>query len=276
MLFLCSFMALYTASINSGSNGNCYYIGNGKDAILVDAGLSCREIEIRMKKMGLSLNKVRALFITHEHTDHIKGAQLLSSRYDIKVYLNHKTHYSSHLKFKPELYHRIEHGQVIDVNGISVTGFSKIHDAIDPFSFVAQYNGITVGVFTDIGAVCDNLKYYMAQCHAAYLEANYDNTMLENGRYPIHLKNRIRGGYGHLSNLQALEFFITHRPAHMTHLFLSHLSRDNNDPELALQLFKARAEGVQVSVASRHEHSDIYHITTNNAAAEVLKQAVLF
>lgn len=276
MLFLCSFMALYTASINSGSNGNCYYIGNGKDAILVDAGLSCREIEIRMKKMGLSLNKVRALFITHEHADHIKGAQLLSSRYDIKVYLNHKTHYSSHLKFKPELYHRIEHGQVIDVNGISVTGFSKIHDAIDPFSFVAQYNGITVGVFTDIGSVCDNLKYYMAQCHAAYLEANYDNTMLENGRYPIHLKNRIRGGYGHLSNLQALEFFITHRPAHMTHLFLSHLSRDNNDPELALQLFKARAEGVQVSVASRHEHSDIYHITTSKAAAEVLKQAVLF
>jgi phosphoribosyl 1,2-cyclic phosphodiesterase len=269
-------MSLYTASLNSGSNGNCYYISNGKDAVLIDAGLSCRETEIRMKQMGLVINKVRAIFITHEHTDHIKGAQLLSSRYKIPVYLNHKTHYSSHLKFKPELYRRIEHGEVVDVNGIAVTGFSKIHDAIDPFSFIATYDGITVGVFTDIGAVCDNLTHYMHQCHAAYLESNYDENMLENGRYPIHLKERIRGGFGHLSNLQALEFFITHRPAHMTHLFLSHLSRDNNDPELALQLFKARAEGVQVSVASRHHHSEIFYITADKVVTETLKQAVLF
>jgi len=269
-------MSLYTASLNSGSNGNCYYISNGTDAVLVDAGLSCRETEIRMKKMGLAINKIRAIFITHEHTDHIKGAQLLSSRYKIPVYLNHKTHYSSHLKFKPELYRRIEHGEVVDVNGIAVTGFNKLHDAIDPFSFVATYNDITVGVFTDIGAVCDNLKHYMGRCHAAYLESNYDENMLENGRYPIHLKDRIRGGYGHLSNLQALEFFVVNRPAHMTHLFLSHLSRDNNDPELALQLFKARAEGVHVSVASRHHHSDIFHITTDATVSQPLKQAVLF
>ncbi|MBS1771441.1 MAG: MBL fold metallo-hydrolase [Bacteroidetes bacterium] len=269
-------MSLYTASINSGSNGNCYYVGNGKDAVLVDVGISCREVEIRMKKMGLAINRVRAIFITHEHTDHIKGAQLLSSRYEIPVYINHKTHYSSHLKFKPHLYHRIEHGQVIDVNSIQVTGFTKIHDAVDPFSFVVHHEGITVGVFTDIGAVCDNLKHYMGQCHAAYLEANYDNAMLENGKYPIHLKNRIRGGYGHLSNLQALEFFLMHRSAHMTHLFLSHLSRDNNDPELALQLFKARAEDVQVFVASRYEHSEVFHIANSKAAKETVQQAVLF
>lgn len=269
-------MSLYTASLNSGSNGNCYYISNGRDAVLVDAGLSCRETEIRMKKMGLAINKIRAIFITHEHTDHIKGAQLLSSRYKIPVYLNHKTHYSSHLKFKPELYRRIEHGEVVDVNGIAVTGFTKLHDAIDPFSFVVSYADITVGVFTDIGAVCDNLKHYMGRCHAAYLESNYDENMLENGRYPLHLKDRIRGGFGHLSNLQALEFFVTHRPAHMTHLFLAHLSRDNNNPELALELFKARAEGVLVSVASRHHHSDIFHITANATTSQPLKQAVLF
>lgn len=269
-------MSLYTASINSGSNGNCYYISNGQDAVLIDAGISCRETEIRMKKMGLNIAKVRAIFITHEHTDHIKGAQLLSSRYKIPTYLNHKTHYASHLKFKPELYRRIEHGEVIDVNGIKVTGFSKLHDAIDPFSYVVSYAGITVGVFTDIGAVCDNLKRYMSQCHAAYLESNYDAEMLDKGRYHIRLKDRIRGGLGHLSNKEALDFFLEHKPEYMTHLFLSHLSRDNNNPELALQLFKQHAGNVQVHVAPRYEGSELFHITNDAVPTQQLKQAVLF
>lgn len=269
-------MSLYTASINSGSNGNCYYISNGQDAVLVDAGLSCRETEMRMKSMGLQLSKVRAIFITHEHRDHTKGAQRLSSRYNIPVYLNHKTHYTSHLKFRPELYCRIEHGQQIDVNGITVTGFSKLHDAVDPYSFVVEYAGITVGVFTDIGAVCDNLKHYMGQCHAAYLESNYDDEMLENGNYPLRLKDRIRGGLGHLSNKEALDFFLTHKPEHMTHVFLSHLSKDNNDPEQALQLFRQKAGNVQVHVASRYQHSDIFHITTEAIPIQQLKQAQLF
>lgn len=269
-------MSLYTASINSGSNGNCYYISNGQDAVLIDAGVSCRETEIRMKKMALNLSKVRAIFITHEHRDHIKGAQLLSSKYKIPAYLNHKTHYKSHLRFRPELYHRIEHGQEVDVNGIKVTGFSKLHDAIDPCSYVIEYAGVTVGVFTDIGAVCGNLKQYMGQCHAAYLESNYDEEMLENGRYSAYLKERIRGGLGHLSNRQALDFFLAHKPAHMTHLFLSHLSNDNNDPDLALQLFRRQAGDVQVHVASRYAHSEVFHITADNVPAKKLEQGVLF
>lgn len=269
-------MSLYTASINSGSNGNCYYISNGKDAVLVDAGLSCRETEIRMKKMGLQLSKVRAIFITHEHADHIKGAQLLSSRYNITAYLNHKTHYKSHLKFKPELYRRIEHEEVIDINGIKVTGFRKLHDAVDPYSFVVSYEGVTIGVFTDIGSVCDNLKRYFPQCHAAYLEANYDVQMLEKGRYPLRLKNRIRGGLGHLSNKEALDFLLQYKSPHLQQVFLSHLSRDNNDPELALQQFKQQAGNIQVHVASRYEPSDMYHITADEVAPQPLKQASLF
>ncbi|MCB0698433.1 MAG: MBL fold metallo-hydrolase [Chitinophagaceae bacterium] len=269
-------MSLYTASINSGSNGNCYYIGNGQDAVLIDAGLSCRETEQRMKKMGLNISKVRAIFITHEHRDHVKGAQLLSAKYKIPVYLNHKTHYASHLKFKPELYRRIEHEEAVDVNGITVTGFSKIHDAIDPYSFVVTHAGITIGVFTDIGAACDNLRKYMGLCHAAYLESNYDADMLEKGRYPVSLKNRIRGGLGHLSNKEALDLFLEYKPNHMTHVFLSHLSRDNNRPELALQLFQQNAGEVDVHVASRFGHSDIFHITGDAAPSHPLKQAQLF
>lgn len=269
-------MSLYTASINSGSNGNCYYISNGQDAVLIDAGLSCRETEQRMKKMGLNITKLRAIFITHEHRDHVKGAQLLSSKYKIPVYLNHKTHYASHLKFKPELYRRIEHEEAVDVNGMTVTGFSKIHDAIDPYSFVVKHEDITVGVFTDIGAACDNLRKYMGQCHAAYLESNYDADMLEKGRYPAVLKDRIRGGLGHLSNKEALDFFLAHKHEHLSHLFLSHLSRDNNNPELALQLFRQHAGDVQVHVASRFGHSDIFHINGDATPSHPLKQAKLF
>jgi phosphoribosyl 1,2-cyclic phosphodiesterase len=101
---------------------------------------------------------------------------------------------------------------------------------------------------------------HFQQCHAAFLESNYDEHMLETGRYPYHLKNRIRGGHGHLSNLQAMRLFIDHRPAFMSHLFLAHLSRDNNSPELARNMFTAVAGRTKVVVASRYHETEVYHI----------------
>src|SRR5690606_28367188 len=115
----------------------------------------------------------------------------------------------------------------------------KFHDASEPHSFIVSCNEVTVGVFTDIGTPCENLVRYFRQCHAAFLEANYDEEMLEKGRYPYFLKERIRGGKGHLSNKQTLELFTSCKPSYMSHLFLSHLSRDNNSPDLVLDLFRA-------------------------------------
>jgi len=120
-----------------------------------------------------------------------------------------------------------------------------------------------VGVFTDIGVVCDRLIRYFSQCHAAFLEANYDDEMLDNGEYPYHLKRRIRSGKGHLSNKQALALFTTHRPSHMTHLLLSHLSHNNNNPQLVKELFTACADGINIIVASRFEETPVYHIGHN-------------
>lgn len=260
-------MSLYIASLNSGSNGNCYYVGNSKDAVLVDAGLSCRETEKRMKQAGLSMSKVRAIFISHEHSDHIKGVTVLSKKYSLPVYITPKTMQYGRLFVDDHLTKTFTHGEPVRIHQIQVTAFKKLHDAVEPHSFIIENNGVTVGVFTDIGRPCDNLAHYFQKCHAAFLEANYDTSMLELGKYPIQLKNRIRGGQGHLSNMQALQFFREFRPAHMSHLLLSHLSQDNNSPKLVADLFAEHAGDIHISIASRHEPTEVYHIKNRAATA---------
>lgn len=252
-------MSLYITSLNSGSNGNCYYIGNESDAVLVDAGISCREIEKRMKLLGLPMKKVKAIFVSHEHTDHIKGVSTLANRYSLPVYITPGT-----AKQGPKLIRHISRPfttkEPVSIGTLVITPFSKQHDAADPHSFIISDNEITVGVFTDIGAPCKEVVHYFSRCHAAFLEANYDDDMLENGNYPLHLKNRIRGNQGHLSNLQALELFINHRPAFMSHLLLSHLSKENNNPQLVLDLFQKHAANTSISIASRYEHTPVITI----------------
>jgi len=253
-------MSLYVASLNSGSNGNCYYIGNGHEAVLVDAGLSCRETERRMARLSLSMKTVKAIFISHEHGDHIKGVNVLSKKYSLPVYFTEGTFRFSRLSVEKSLVKIFGADEQLTVGSLCITAFAKHHDARDPHSFVIDGQDVTVGVFTDIGNVCDNLTRHFKRCHAAFLEANYDAGMLENGRYSIHLKQRIRGGKGHLSNDEALELFRTHKPAHMSHIFLSHLSQDNNDPELVARLFNEHAGNTEVVIASRHNETGVYHI----------------
>ena len=253
-------MALYITSLNSGSNGNCYYVANGNEAVLIDAGISCRETEKRMHLLGLSMQKVKAIFISHEHTDHIKGVESIAEKYNLPVYITSATAQRGRLHFKKELLYYIVAQQPVHIGGLAITAFSKLHDAIDPHSFVITGNGVTIGVFTDIGAPCNNVATHFNQCNAAFLEANYDEEMLHGGKYPIFLKNRICGGSGHLSNKQALEIFTTHRPPFMTHLLLAHLSKDNNSPELVQQLFNTHANGINISIASRYQQSPLYTI----------------
>ena len=252
-------MSLYITSLNSGSNGNCYYIGNNTEAVLIDAGLSCREIEKRMKTLRLSMSIVKAICISHEHTDHIKGVSTLANKYLLKVYITGATATNGPRLIK-HLSENFTAHQPITIGSLCITAFPKYHDAEDPHSFIISCNNITVGVFTDIGKPCTNLTNYFSQCHAAFLEANYDEEMLENGRYPYVLKNRIRGGLGHLSNTQALEVFVNNRPPFMTHLLLSHLSKDNNSPELVKNLFTKNAADVNIIVASRYEATPVYQI----------------
>ena len=253
-------MSLFIASLNSGSNGNCYYVGNASEAILVDAGISCRETEKRMERLGLSMQLVKAIFISHEHSDHIKGLCTLARKYSLPVYITPGTLLNCRFPLNPTNVRPINVHEPVTIGSLQVRAFLKIHDAFDPHSFMISCEGINVGVFTDLGDVCESLSFHFRQCHAAFLEANYDDIMLDQGRYPFFLKKRIRGGKGHLSNAKAFDLFKRLRPAHMTHLVLSHLSKDNNCPELVHDLFSKDAGGVEIVVASRYEETEIYRV----------------
>jgi phosphoribosyl 1,2-cyclic phosphodiesterase len=257
-------MSLNITSLNSGSNGNCYYIGNEQEAILIDAGLTCRETEKRMLRLNLKMSKVKAIFISHEHGDHIKGLDVIAHKFSLPVYITGST-LRGCPNLKKELAVNFSAHEPINIGGLSVIAFPKSHDAADPHSFIISCGGVTIGVFTDIGVPCINLQNYFKQCDAAFLEANYDEQMLDGGRYPYFLKNRIRGGQGHLSNKQALELFISHRPPMMSHLLLAHLSKDNNCPDLALELFRQHAGRTKVVVASRYEETPVFRISKEDA-----------
>lgn len=256
-------MSLYFTSLNSGSNGNSYYVGTKTDAVLIDVGLSCREIEKRMQKLGLSMTTVKAIFVSHEHGDHIKGVSTLANKYSLPVYITSKT-----AIYGPRLISHLSKtfssNETVLIGDLLITPFLKSHDAADPHSFTVSYQGITVGVFTDIGNVCEEVIRYFKLCHAVFLESNYDALMLENGKYPVHLKNRIRGGEGHLSNKEALDLFITHRSPFLSHLLLSHLSKENNSPEMVEELFKQHANGINIVIASRYQTTDIFRINANS------------
>jgi phosphoribosyl 1,2-cyclic phosphodiesterase len=258
-------MSLSIASLNSGSNGNCYFIGNGQEAVFIDAGLSCKETELRMKRLGLNMNLVKAIFITHEHSDHIQGVSQIVAKYKIPVYFSQPTLKEAGFgRIRKHAFH-FTATQPVMIGGLRITAFKKKHDACDPHSFIVSAAKTNIGVFTDIGEPCDQLIHYFKQCHAAFLETNYDEDMLQNGSYPIYLKNRIRGGSGHLSNSQALDLYIRHRPVFMSHLFLSHLSRENNSPELVESLFTSVSADTHIIIASRYQETALYQIAVEES-----------
>lgn len=253
-------MSLFVASLNSGSNGNCYYVGNENEAVLIDAGISCRETEIRMKRLGLYLRNVKAIFISHEHSDHINGVTVLSKKYQIPVYVTRETKRQGRLNLKDNLAFSFVAYEPVSIGNISVTPFPKFHDASDPHSFVVASDTVKVGVFTDIGFPCEHVIRNFKQCHAVFLESNYDEEMLETGSYPIQLKNRIRNGKGHLSNRQALELFMQHRPSFMSHLLLSHLSAENNSQKIVKEIFQEKAGNTKIIIASRSKETKLYQV----------------
>ncbi|MFZ9981256.1 MAG: MBL fold metallo-hydrolase [Cyclobacteriaceae bacterium] len=240
------------ASLNSGSNGNIYYFGFGNEAILIDAGLSCREIEKRMKGLNLDLNRVKAVFITHEHSDHIFGLKGLLKKYNVPVYMTRETFKAADFNFSIKNLHFFKSHDLIQTGNFSLTAFPVSHDAANPHGFFISAGGKSAGIFNDIGYACEQVKNYFGKCHAAFLECNYDEDLLEQGNYPYYLKERIKGPKGHLSNQQALEVYRNCRSADLNYLFLSHLSSENNSPEKVLAMFKKEHDSIKFMVASRH------------------------
>jgi phosphoribosyl 1,2-cyclic phosphodiesterase len=175
---------LEICAIASGSNGNCYYIGNEKDAVLIDAGISCKQILLRMTSKGLHPQKVKAVFISHEHSDHMRGARVLARRMNLPVWLTAKTYYAAYKNMQPANPRFFTPGAPVQAGEFTIHPFLKNHDAAEPCSFRIEYAGKNVGVFTDIGDPCDNVTSHLGMCDALFLETNYDEQMLREGPYP--------------------------------------------------------------------------------------------
>lgn len=242
-------------AIASGSNGNCYYIGNEREAILVDAGISCKQVLERMEERGLDASKLKAIFITHEHVDHIRGTRVLSKKLRIPAFFTYGTWNNAHKSSKPLHYRFVHIDQPLQVGEFTVHTFSKNHDAGEPVSFRIEVENTSVGVMTDIGSVCDNVIHHFKQCKAVFLESNYDEKMLWEGPYPWPLKKRVASEVGHLSNEQALNLVTEHGTETLKTVFLSHLSGENNTPDIAFENFRPLHDKYEIIKTSRHEAS---------------------
>jgi phosphoribosyl 1,2-cyclic phosphodiesterase len=176
------------------------------------------------------------------------------------VYVTPDTKREGRLDLKEKLALSFKAYESVLIGDLSIMPFPKLHDATDPHSFVVANGAVKVGVFTDIGVPCEHVIRNFKQCHAVFLESNYDEEMLEMGRYPIQLKNRIRDGKGHLSNRQALDLFLQHKPSFMSHLLLSHLSAENNSHRIVRELFRERSGDTKIIIASRSKETQVYHI----------------
>ncbi|MBP3943382.1 MBL fold metallo-hydrolase [Sphingobacteriaceae bacterium WQ 2009] len=256
------------AAIASGSNGNCYYIAQGEDIILVDAGINCKHMELRMLNLGINPAQVKALFITHEHTDHIKGLSVFCKRYQIPVYLTAGTYAGSKLRLPEELVHLMAVDGEVQIGALTVQGIPKFHDAKEPCSFMVSNGQHQIAVLTDLGRACEHVIAAVSNCHVLFLEANYDAEMLAKGRYSYFLKNRISGGWGHISNASALAIFTEHRSESLQHLILSHLSGQNNTVEIVETLFAPHCNGIQLTVATREKETELFdckQLRVNNA-----------
>jgi len=255
---------LEICALASGSNGNCYYIGNETEAILVDVGLSARQLQLRIADRKLDPAKVKAILITHEHSDHCRGARVLSKQLGVPVYLTKKTFLAIPGRHRPEKVVWFEPNQAFFLGGFEVVPFSKQHDAVDACSFRIGYDGRQVGVMTDIGDACGQVRQHFAMCNAVFLESNYDEDMLWKGPYPYYLKQRVSSAFGHLSNEQAFCLADTCAGKELQAVFLSHLSGENNTPEKALSVFQPLQKNFRIFLTSRQASTEVFLVKNSS------------
>jgi len=251
-------------ALASGSSGNCFYIRNGKNAILVDAGISSKQIVSRLEMINQNPSLIKGIFITHEHSDHIKGADVFARNFNVPIYATSKTSTSSFICSDENLVREIDNDEIVNVGNMKIEAFSKSHKAVDPVSFNI-FNGKRISVITDAGYACKSIINQVSDSDFLCLESNHDINMLENGPYPWHLKKWIKGNDGHLSNLQASLCVLEHGNKKLKNVVLAHLSQFNNTPELALKTFndliKERKDlNPKISVSSREVPSRLFKV----------------
>lgn len=246
----------------SGSKGNAIYLSNGTTSILIDAGLSGKEIERRFKSKGLHPENLDAIVVSHEHNDHIQGVGVLSRRFNLPVYINKKTHRMCPRIGKIADLRAFDCGTPFHINQLTLHPFSISHDAEDPSGFTIGHNGKKIGLATDLGIATSMVKSHLTGCAMVILEANHDPAMLEFGPYPWPLKQRIKSRSGHLSNDDSKALLKEIQTDRLAHVILAHLSETNNTPEKALSTVSQAVtrRHIPISVATQDACTDIFYI----------------
>ena len=258
---------LALCTLASGSKGNALYVSNGSTAILVDAGLSGKEIQRRLASRGLSAGDLSAIIVSHEHADHIHGVGVLARRFSLPVYISERTKQAApHLGKIRDLV-PFECGKSFEVDRLTIHPFSVSHDAEDPVGFTVRQDGIKIGIATDLGIATSMVKEHLKESSLLVIEANHDPVMLEEGPYPWPLKQRISGRTGHLSNEASRGLLEEVYHDRLQHVILAHISEINNTPERALSVVRKSLNGaVRLSTASQDVCSDIVYIERYRAS----------
>ncbi len=226
-------------SIASGSSGNCTCVVTDEARILIDAGVSAKRIVEGLCRFGIEPETIDAILITHEHCDHIAGLPVFLRRYRADVYGTHETlqailNSNTGKPLSAELFHSITPGVIVKVKDAEISSCYTSHDAAKPVAYGIRSCGRYFAMATDLGCYDDTIVRHLSDADAVLLESNYDRDMLLVGPYPYHLKKRIMGAYGHLSNDDCGSLMVSVFHRKLRHIILAHLSKENNYPELAL------------------------------------------
>ena len=263
-------------SLASGSSGNCYYLGTNSFGILIDAGIGVRQIKKILKENGVEFEKIHALFVTHDHADHIKSVGYLGENLSIPVYATELVHAGiRRSRYVEEVLIQsrriVEKEKPVLIRHFKITAFEVPHDSSDNVGYSIEYGDQVFVVVTDVGHITDTVKEHVCKANHLVIEANYDEEMLMSGTYPAFLKERVSSKSGHLSNKEAAEFLAVNYTPALKNIWLCHLSRDNNHPELAYKTVDYRLfqEGIRVGkdvsliALKRMTPSEIYEIEVN-------------
>lgn len=262
-------------SLGSGSSGNCYYIFTEKSGLMIDVGIGVRMLKKSFHDHGLSIASIQNILLTHDHADHVKSVGSLSHDFSIPVYSTRKVHagvannYCVRQKMDFKNVRYLEKNVTFSLGDFEITPFDVPHDSLDNVGYMICHQGVSFCLITDVGHVTEEIKHFIQKANYLVFEANYDREMLKGGTYPQHLKVRIDGPYGHLGNHDCGMALAENATPDLRHVWLCHLSEENNHPELARitveQVLRqhgiAPGKDFKLEILKRKTPSDIYELT---------------
>lgn len=251
---------LQFCSLSSGSSGNCYFAGSSEEGILIDAGISARRIRKTLEEIGVGLERIRGIFITHDHIDHISALTILTKKYRIPVFCTEGTwkgilRNRATFDLDQSMFGGAVNGAPLHIAGLTVESFPVSHDAHEAVGYHISNASKSITIATDLGIIGEHAARYLKKADVMVIESNYDEEMLMKGRYPDQLKYRVHGNLGHMCNAHTAEFIAGSYHKGVSHILLCHLSAENNTPAKALETLSSvlSARGVEL-----HPHTEIH------------------